>query len=725
MNCNPEISASIAKPAKNKPTIQVKQIGSSSVKPSGRKNSPQTPTVAQLQSQTQKQILSQSQVIQIKPPQTQNLPALNSPHVQQHVPSPPQQTQGKPQNNDERITNLLGRILQIEKNDHQRRAMLLKSVKLFLSQKNPALTQPMISLFLLVFKSVFSTAPPFSVITKSYRHIYFNPRDHPEDVSICYQLFEIINSLQPSYPKELLHCLVRRLSSASVDDRNGAKKCLLLVDDQYSSFLLHNLCLEMIPPPPHGIDTLLELTVELLKLYKSSNTESDKNPPNNTLQSISATKPTIPTIKTKSNSSNATDSDLNKPIQKLSSNPNLDSNKISNLKLGMSSNSFTNLPIASISIPNPNTKNSVNSNQNNNQKLNSTSKLSINSNSHSNLPVIPISIPNPHAKSDTKPNVNTNIKTNTKKNSNAKQNVNANSDSNTKASQNTNLKTNLNTNSKNNSNIRPNSVANTNSKPSSETGKSVKLIVNTKANPNPITSPNSENQNPNPPKSNPSISTKPNPVTAPKPKASVDTDAIFTNLKHRLEISADDSLFSELQRTFRLLHFAPHFQTFFHPLLAATKALISKNENFAHESRRFLLNYWPRLDPQKAVLFLQEATALCKEGPEIEEFVWQRLSWRASSIQWQIAMEGLNFITQTFQRAEKFDHSVLLYLLKDATQHHWNSNVKNKVNDVIKLVESGDARAPKIFPMNTWNLIKSTAEMNYPNVDFNGRRRRK
>lgn len=683
MNCTPEAPNTLAKTAKNKPTIQVKQSGTSSAKSHGRKISPPSSPPPQPQSQ------AQTQVIQIKPPQSQNLPSLNSPHVPQHIPSPTPQQPAKPQNNDERIINLLGRILQIEKNDHKKRAMLLKSVKLFLSQKNPALTQPIISLFILVFKSVFSTAPPFSVITKSYRHIYFNPRDHPEDVSICYHLFEIINNLQPTYPNELLQSLVRRLSSASVDDRNGAKKCLMLIDEHYSSFLLHHLCLEMIPPPPHGIDTLLELTVEILKSYKSvSDHTNNANHSNETLQSLNPP-----------NSPNA-NNNSNPQIQKLSSNPSLDSNKITNLKLNAISSSPTNNLVAPISVPNPNIKNS-NNNQKPNQTSNKISKLSINSNSHSSLPTVPISIPNTNQKSDSN------------QNSNSKKNPSINT------KQNANL--NLNTNSQS----KPNLITN----PISKTNKNSNTISkpNTKVtNANPVVQPpnsDSVTKSTQLQKSSSSINLKPNPIIP--PKKNIDNDAIFSNLKRRLELSADDSLFSELQRTLRLLHFAPHFQAFFQPLLKATKALISKNENLAHESRRFLLNYWPRLDPQKAVLFLQEATALCKEGPEIEEFVWQRLSWRASSIQWQIAMEGLNFITQTFQRAVNFDHSVLIFLLNDALQHHWNNNVKNKVADVIKLIENSTPRAPKTFPMDKWNLIKSQAECNYPNVDFNGRRRRK
>ncbi len=800
MNCTPENSIPITKPAKNKPTIQVNQSGAANAKSSGKKDTPQTPTAAHLQAQAQKQLLSQSQIIVVKQPQSQNLPALNSPHIheQQH-PAPPPQQQAKPQNNDERITNLLGRILQIEKNDHQRRAMLLKSVKLFLSQKNPALTQPMISLFLLVFKSVFSTAPPFSVITKSYRHIYFNPRDHPEDVSICYQLFEIINCLQPAYPNDLLQSLVRRLSSASISDRNGAKKCLISIDIQYSPFLLHTLCLEMIPPPPHGIDTLLELTTELLKHYKSTNLANNKCGSNTSSQKHSSSEKSTP-------SSPKSNHNQSPSLQNHKLNSNLETNKLSNSKLNSNTNSYNVLPSVPISIPNPknNQSSTTKSSTSNNQKSNVNSNKAANpkKNQHVNMPTVPISVPNPHSKPKLTVKINTDNKTNLiknpKSNDASNQNVKTNANSNEtikpnlnpklkandpiKASSNQILKPNEPTKTKSNSNPtqNPNDATETNSKSNSNDitksnpNETVKSNANAKSDQNQISNsidiakpnPNETGKsnanaksNPNqisnfkssPDKSSTTISpnsnssssliplTKSNsdsrlipPVTQPsiKPptsalKTELENEAIVIHLREKLEASTNDSLFSELQRTFRLLHFAPHFQAFFHPLVTAMTTLISKNENLAHESRRFLLNYWPRLDPQKAVLFLQEATTLCKEGPEIEEFVWQRLSWRASSIQWQIAMEGLNFISQTYQRATEFDNSVLIYLLKDTIQHHWNNNVKNKAADVLQLVDKGEARAPKVFPIDKWSLLKSQAETNYPDTDFTGRRRRK
>lgn len=493
-----EATISISKAGKIKSSIQIKQREIASGKSSGRKSSPSAIKTIHIQ----------------RPPaksQNKNLPSLNSSR------SSSSQNSQNPINNDTRITNLLNRILKIDPNDHKHRAMLLHSVKLFMFDKNSVFTPTITNLYLLVFISVFSTTPPFSVITKSYRHIYFHPKDHPEDVAVCYQLFEHINKFHPNYSHEILQALVRRLSSASVDDRNGAKKCLISADEKYTPFILHRVCLSLVPPPPHGIDTLLELVVALLKPEKGE--------------------------------------------------------EESNINLGPNNNSKSQQPTSQLL------------NQNSISKDHQNSDISL---SKSNL-------------------------------------------------------------------------------------------------------------------------------TTP-----IDSEILVRQLKRKINDSNIHSIYLELQHTIRLLHFAPHFQTYFQTLLSAAKALIDKNESFAHESRRFLLNYWPRLDPQKAVLFLQEATSLCKDGPEIEEYVWQRFSWRSSSIQWQIAMEGLNFIQQTYQRASGFNNNVLVYLLNDTIQRHWNQTVKNKATEVLELIQ-GTPTAPKLFPLAMWNQLKTQAEQNYPNTDFSGR----
>jgi hypothetical protein len=182
------------------------------------------------------------------------------------------------------------------------------------------------------------------------------------------------------------------------------------------------------------------------------------------------------------------------------------------------------------------------------------------------------------------------------------------------------------------------------------------------------------------------------------------------------------TIFDELFCIFRMLHFAPHYQTFSVPLIEALCALHTHSDEFAHQNRRFLLNHWPRNDPQKAVLFMKEATALFLNGPPPEEFVWQRLSWRSVSIHWQIAMEGLNFIQQTVHRTEEFDHSVLLFLLDDAIRGHWNQQVKTKAQIVRDLLPATAAPSPpKPLPKDTWAQLIDVAQKNFPKDDFAGR----
>jgi hypothetical protein len=396
----------------------------------------------------------------------------------------------KPQTDSERLTSILQRTLQLDPEDHERRAVLLNSATLFLSDKNPQLSPDQQSLFLSVLMSVFSTAPPFSVITKSYRQIYFHPREHPSDVTISYRLFKILVALNVPIPRDFLHALVRRLTSASNEDRSGAKEALTSVSIQHAPVLIHFLALALVPPPPHGTNALLETTVHLLKVYQA--------PP-----------------------------------------PLFDDFFVTT--------SFD------------------------------------------------------------------------------------------------------------------------------DTGQLLSIV---------------------------------GAISEPR-------------------LNDGSTIFEELSCTFRLLPFAPHYQTFSAQLIQALCSLHEHNEEYAHQNLQFLLNHWPRNDPQKAVLFMKEATAICVHGPPPEEFVWQRLSWRSVSIQWQIAVEGLNFIQQTVHRTKGFDHSVLLFLLDDAIARHWNQTVKTKAQ-VVRALLPADVRptAPKCLPKDRWDQMMQAAQRNYPKDNFTGKRPR-
>ncbi|OHT11001.1 hypothetical protein TRFO_19495 [Tritrichomonas foetus] len=389
----------------------------------------------------------------------------------------------KPQTNEERLITTLNRVLELDQTDHDRRAMLLNSAILFI--KAPEVTINQMKLIIKVLTAVFSVPPPFSVITKSYRQIYFHPRDHDPDIKVGYKIFNMILPRKPPFTSELLHALMRRLTSASTEDRNGARDCLKSVDSIHFPHLIHYLALTLIPPPPHGTNTLIELAVHLLSVYKA--------PP---------------------------------PL-------------FDDFFVTTSFDDTDNILSIASAISGPRLKDGI-------------------------------------------------------------------------------------------------------------------------------------------------------------------------------------TIFEELQITFQLLHFAPHYQTFCQPLLEALKALHNQNEEYAHQNRRFLLNHWPRNDPQKSVLFMKEATAICVHGPPPEEYIWQRFSWRSSSIQWQIAMEGLNFISQTISRTEGFDHKVLIYLLDDTIKNHWNSKVRDKAKTVRELFPSeAQKHPPKSLPKDTWSALKDVAKKNYPNSDFN------
>ena len=103
----------------------------------------------------------------------------------------------KPRSNEERIESIFQRVLQLDPEEHERRSILLNSAILFLpkpktkADSNQSVQSFSPSLFKLVFDvllSIFSTPPPFSVITKSYRQIYFHSRDHPADVTVSYKI---------------------------------------------------------------------------------------------------------------------------------------------------------------------------------------------------------------------------------------------------------------------------------------------------------------------------------------------------------------------------------------------------------------------------------------------------------------------------------------------------------------------------------------------------------
>lgn len=202
------------------------------------------------------------------------------------------------------------------------------------------------------------------------------------------------------------------------------------------------------------------------------------------------------------------------------------------------------------------------------------------------------------------------------------------------------------------------------------------------------------------------------------------TDILLELMIHfmNLSYSQDDTLFNELQQVLHMLHFAPHYHTFSEKLLSAVKTLNEKDERLTHENRLFLLNNWPRLDPPRALLFLQEATDLCTSGPPVDPLLWQKFSWRASSIQWQIATEGMNFIEKTIGRMEDVDFSVLKFLLDDTKKNHWCMSVRDRAEQVLKRIPEIEGKQSKTLNVDVWKIVKETAQKNYPRSNFSARR---
>jgi hypothetical protein len=334
--------------------------------------------------------------------------------------------------------------------DSEARTSLLHSITLFLTHHKIFLSLDGLSLFFDLFTSVFSSALPYTCLQKGYRQFYFTPCAIPEDVHICYDFLSHIIATPHDYPLTLLESIVRRLASASLDDRTIAKDCLLRLPNAYFPQLLHFITVLICPAPPHGVDLIL--------------------------------------------------------------------NCISNL---------------------------------------------------------------------------------------------------------------------------------------------------------------------------------------------IDHSTCL-----------DAAPLAEIEIALRHLHLAPHIGTFHNNLIGALKSLHAKDPDIAHRTRRFLLARWPRLEPLRAVLFMQEAIAICLSGPPIEADVWERFAWRSSSIQWQLANEGLSFVQQTIGIVPGAGDATLRFLLEDTAKSHWSATVRERAGEVMALLPAVEPVGPRPLRMDRWNLVRSVAKANFPTAGF-------
>lgn len=180
----------------------------------------------------------------------------------------------------------------------------------------------------------------------------------------------------------------------------------------------------------------------------------------------------------------------------------------------------------------------------------------------------------------------------------------------------------------------------------------------------------------------------------------------------------------EVFESLKLLHFAPHYQ-FFSVLLTKTIiSLFAHSPKYAHDIRLFILNHWLRTDPPRSVLFMKEVTDLCVTGPKVTEYVWQRLSWRSSSIYMPLALEGMNFVLKTIDVASDYDSSILQFLMNDTAKGHWSALVREKAREALEHLCPCQPKPPRKMQINTWIMIKEAAQRNYPSDHFSTKKRK-
>jgi hypothetical protein len=199
-------------------------------------------------------------------------------------------------------------------------------------------------------------------------------------------------------------------------------------------------------------------------------------------------------------------------------------------------------------------------------------------------------------------------------------------------------------------------------------------------------------------------------------------DCLLDYISHLLQHILISPELARLELALHNLHFAPNFSSFTTNLTETLKSLHNIDPKYAHTTRLFILNNWPRADPSRAVLFLDEATAICVHGPPIDPHVWQRFAYRASSIHHQLANAGMSFIEQTIGRMTDVDLSVLKYLVEEAAKGHWYQGVRDKAAELVKVLGAIEAVAPDQVAIDTWSSVKRMAHERYP-ADFGGARK--
>ena len=187
----------------------------------------------------------------------------------------------------------------------------------------------------------------------------------------------------------------------------------------------------------------------------------------------------------------------------------------------------------------------------------------------------------------------------------------------------------------------------------------------------------------------------------------------------------DGDILDDLYNSLKICHLSPHYPSYHDALTKVFLALIERDDKYAIDLRMFILNHWTRKDPPRSVLYMKEATAISVVGPPLDEYVWQRFAYRASSIYMPLALEGLNYVTQTKDRSIAYNNEILRYLLVDTIENHWSRIVRDKAESTLQLLEESEPKPPKKLPIDIWISIKEQAKENYPDDEFSNSSRNK
>ena len=180
----------------------------------------------------------------------------------------------------ENLVLLLKRLMLTDNQDHEKRALVLNALYPFVTQSLLRFSTASIDLFYQGLAFVMEAPPPYAEPSVYYKIIVFPAKRHTTDISYAYG---ILQKLIPVFPKiippRLIKALVRRLSSASVSDRETARDMLISLDSNlYFPIILSNITSMLVPPPVHGMIVILETITKILDGFPQNDPKLPTNP---------------------------------------------------------------------------------------------------------------------------------------------------------------------------------------------------------------------------------------------------------------------------------------------------------------------------------------------------------------------------------------------------------------------------------------------------------------